>query len=211
MSSGGPSALERRPARTPARSVARERLLATASELFYAEGINNVGVNRIVSASKVTLATFYRHFPSKQDLVVSYLQRIHEHLVERADQLAASAHGRDLVEAFRGDVIAEIGHPDYRGCAFINAASEFEDRDSPVRRVVAEHRQWYFDRLRRAFADAGHTSPANPARHFVMLRDGAVTAGYLDSATAAQRTFKRGVDGLLWSIGIETLPTTDDP
>jgi len=43
-----------------------------------------------------------------------------------------------------------------------------------------------------------------------MLRDGAVTGGYLDSATAAQRTFKRGVDGLLWSIGIETLPTTDD-
>jgi AcrR family transcriptional regulator len=210
MSSGGPSALERWPASPPARSVARERLLTTASELFYAEGINNVGVNRIVSASKVTLATFYRHFPSKQDLVVSYLQRIHEHLVERADQHAASAQGRDLVEAFRADVIAEIGHPDYRGCAFINAASEFEDPQSPVRRVVAEHRQWYYERLRRAFADAGHTSPANPARHFVMLRDGAVTAGYLDSATAAQRTFKRGVDGLLWSIGVETLPTTDD-
>jgi AcrR family transcriptional regulator len=210
MSSRGPSALERWPASPPARSGARERLLTTASELFYAEGINNVGVNRIVSASKVTLATFYRHFPSKQDLVVSYLQRIHEHLVERADQYAASAQGRDLVEAFRADVIAEIGHPDYRGCAFINAASEFEDPQSPVRRVVAEHRQWYYERLRRAFADAGHTSPANPARHFVMLRDGAVTAGYLDSATAAQRTFKRGVDGLLWSIGVETLPTTDD-
>ena len=210
MSSGGPSALERWPASPPARSVARERLLTTASKLFYAEGINNVGVNRIVSASKVTLATFYRHFPSKQDLVVSYLQRIHEHLVERADQHAASAQGRDLVEAFRADVIAEIGHPEYRGCAFINAASEFEDPQSPVRRVVAEHRQWYYERLRRAFADAGHTSPANPARHFVMLRDGAVTAGYLDSAAAAQRTFKRGVDGLLWSIGVETLPTTDD-
>ena len=210
MSSGGRPALEHWPARPQARSVARERLLTTASELFYAEGISNVGVNRIVSASKVTLATFYRHFPSKQDLVVSYLQRIHEHLVERADQHAASAQGRDLVEAFRADVIAEIGHPDYRGCAFINAASEFEDPQSPVRRVVADHRQWYYERLRRSFADAGHTSPANPARHFVMLRDGAVTAGYLDSATAAQRTFKRGVDGLLWSIGVETLPTTDD-
>ncbi len=210
MSSGRASAPERQPAGAPKRSAARERLLATASDLFYAEGINSVGVNRIVSASNVTLATFYRHFPGKQDLVVAYLQQIHEHLVERAEFLAATARGRDLVEAFRADVIAEIGHPGYRGCAFINAASEFEDPQSPVRRVVAEHRNWYYERLRRAFADAGHTSPAYPARHFLMLRDGAVTAGYLDSATAAQRTFKRGVDGLLWSIGIETLPTTAD-
>src|SRR6187551_3131581 len=64
--------------KTPAkRSEARERRLATASELFYAEGINSVGVDRIVAASNVTLATFYRHFPSKQDLVVSYLASIH--------------------------------------------------------------------------------------------------------------------------------------
>ena len=193
-----------------ARSVARERLLATASHLFYTEGINNVGVNRIVSASKVTLATFYRHFPSKQDLVVSYLQGIHDHFVAQAVRHVATAKGRDLVAAFGADVIAEIGLPNYRGCAFINAASEFEDPDSPVRRVVTEHRRWYYDTVRRAFADAGHTNPAYPARNFLMLRDGAVTGGYLDSATAAQRTFKRGVDGLLWSIGIETLPTTDD-
>ena len=102
------------------------------------------------------------------------------------------------------------GSEGYRGCAFINAASEFEDPESPVRRVVADHRRWYYERVRRAFADAGHKHPSNPARHFVMLRDGAVTAGYLDSATAAQRTFTRGVDGLLRSIDIEILPDDDE-
>src|SRR5918995_587772 len=148
--------------KTPAkRSEARERLLTTASDLFYAEGINSVGVDRIVSASNVTLATFYRHFPSKQDLVVSYLEGIHDVLVERAA-------------------------------------------------AVADHRRWFYERVRRAFADAGHEHPSNPARHFVMLRDGAVTAGYLDSATAAQRTFKRGVDGLLRSIDMEILPDDGD-
>ncbi|CAN5492399.1 TetR/AcrR family transcriptional regulator [soil metagenome] len=210
MSPRAPRAVDTPPDRTPQRSEARERLLATASELFYAEGINNVGVNRIVSAGKVTLATFYRHFPSKQDLVVAYLQRIHQHLVDRAAQLAATARGRDLVAALGADVSAEVGLPNYRGCAFINAASEFEDAQSPVRMVVAEHRHWYFELVRQAFADAGHATPATPARNFVMLRDGAVIAGYLDSATAAQRTFKRGVDGLLWSIGLETLPGADD-
>jgi hypothetical protein len=108
------------------------------------------------------------------------------------------------------EVVAEIGHEGYRGCAFINAASEFEDPDSPVRRVVGDHRRWFYERVRRAFADAGHEYPANPARHFVMLRDGAVTAAYLDSSTAAQRTFKRGVDGLLRSIDMEILPHGGD-
>ena len=212
MSSAAGKATEQSKARRPStkRSEARERLLATASDLFYAEGINSVGVDRIVSASNVTLATFYRHFPSKQDLVVSYLESIHDVLVERAAAVAERAQGRDLVAELGAEVVAELGHEGYRGCAFINAASEFEDPESPVRRVVADHRRWFYERARRAFAGAGHELPSNAARHFVMLRDGAVTAGYLDSATAAQRTFKRGVDGLLRSIDMEILPDDGD-
>jgi AcrR family transcriptional regulator len=193
------------------RSEARERLLAAASELFYSEGINSVGVDRIVGAANVTLATFYRHFPSKQDLVVAYLQAIHDTLVERAAAAAATGiEGRELVAAIGAEVVAEVGHEGFRGCAFINAASEFEDRESPVRKVVAAHRQWYFERLRKAFAEAGHKRPGNAARHFVMLRDGAVTAGYLDSPTAAQRTFKRGVEGLIRAIDIDHMPDDVD-
>jgi AcrR family transcriptional regulator len=188
------------------RSEARERLLATATRLFYAEGITSVGVDRIVSESRVTLATFYRHFPTKQDLVVGYLQSVHDAMAERAAALAARAEGAELVRALGAEVAADIGRDGFRGCAFINAASEFEDPDGPVRRVVAEHRRWYYDLVRRAFADAGHEYAANAARHFLMLRDGAVTAGYLDSAVTAQRTVKRGVEGLLRSIGMEPSP-----
>jgi AcrR family transcriptional regulator len=181
------------------RSDARERLLAAASRLFYAEGIKGVGVDRIVSESRVTLATFYRHFPTKQDLVVAYLQGVHEQVAERAAELTGRLEGHDLVRALGAEVVAEIGHAGFRGCAFIKAASEFEDPDSPVRRVVAEHRRWYYELVRGAFAQAGHRQAADAARHFLMLRDGAVTAGHLDSATAAQRTVKRGVEGLLRS------------
>jgi AcrR family transcriptional regulator len=186
--------------RPPRRSAARERLLAAASDLFYAEGINNVGVDRIVAASSVTLATFYRHFPSKQDLVVAYLQAIHDALAEHAATLSATASGRELITALGAEVGAEIEHDRFRGCAFINAASEFEDPQSPVRQVVATHRRWYLERIRQAFADAGHRQPGDAARHFVMLRDGAVTAAYLDSPRAAQETFARGVAGLISTI-----------
>lgn len=192
------------------RSEARERLLETATGLFYSEGINSVGVDRIVAAANVTLATFYRHFPSKQDLVVAYLQAVHASLVERAEAGAEGVEGRALIAAIGAEVIGEVGHEQFRGCAFIKAASEFEDPESPVRQAVADHRRWYLERVRRAFANAGHKRPGNAARHFVMLRDGAVTAGYLDSPTAAQRIFKRGVEGLQRSIDIDHMPDDVD-
>jgi AcrR family transcriptional regulator len=182
------------------RSEARERLLATASQLFYAEGIHSVGVERIVKEAQVTLATLYRHFPSKVDLAVAYLQNAHDHIAARALDQAGRLQGRDLVRAIGDDVTSQIRQAAFRGCAFLNAAAEFEDPRSPVRQVVAEHRQWYYGLVHQAFVDAGHQRPANAARHFVMLRDGAMSAAYLDTPTVATRTFARGVDGLIRTI-----------
>jgi AcrR family transcriptional regulator len=193
-------------ARPPAkkRSEARERLLAAASRLFYAEGITSVGVDRVIKEAGVTLATLYRHFPSKTDLAVAYLQGAHDQLAARAAEQAATLQGRDLIRAIGDDVSTQIRQAAFRGCAFLNAAAEFEDPGSPVRKVVAEHRQWCYQRLHQAFLDAGHALPANAARHFVMLRDGAMSAAYLDTPTTATRTFARGVDGLIRTI--DTIP-----
>jgi AcrR family transcriptional regulator len=202
-----PRAAERRATKP---SEARARLLSAASAIFYAEGINSVGVDRIVSAGQVTLATFYRHFPSKQDLVVAYLEGIHDLIAARLEVLAARCSGHELVRAIGREVVDEIGRDGFRGCAFIKAASEFEDPDSETRRVIADHRDWYYRAVRRAYADAGHPQPGNAARHFVMLRDGAMTAGHLGSRTTATRTFNRGVEGLLRSIDVPSLIPGDD-
>jgi AcrR family transcriptional regulator len=186
------------------RSEARDRLLVAASQLFYAEGINSVGIERLIKEGQVTLATFYRHFPSKLDLVVAYLRAAHEQIAARAAEQAETLQGRDLVRAIGDDVTSQIRQAAFRGCAFLNAASEFQDPQNPVRQVVAEHRHWYYQLLRRAFEDAGHELPTNAARHFVMLRDGAMSAAYLDTPTTAIRTFTRGVDGLIRTI--DTIP-----
>jgi len=200
-------AISRRPRR---RSEARERLLATASQLFYAEGVSRVGVDRIVSEGDVTLATFYRHFPSKDDLVIAYLESVHDAIAAQVAACTTGSQGPDLVRGLGQQVVSELGLKGFRGCAFINASSEFEDPDSPVRGVIASHRQWYYETTRRGFAQAGHVHPGNAARHFVMLRDGAMTGGALDSVMVAKRTFKRGVEGLLRSIGMTPLDPVDD-
>ena len=196
--------------RAAKRSEARERLLRTASQLFYSQGISGVGVDRIVSEGHVTLATFYRHFPSKEDLVISYLEGVHDTIAEQITAATTQAHGPEDVRALGEQVVSELGQKGFRGCAFINAASEYEDPDNPVRRVIASHRHWYYDAVRRAFDNAGHSHPGNAARHFLMLRDGAMTGGSLDNSTTAKRTFNRGVEGLLRSIDMTPLDPTDD-
>src|SRR5690349_3891843 len=78
-------------------SEARLRLLGTATRIFYAEGIHAVGIDRLVAEAKVTRATFYRHFPSKEDLVLTYLRNVHE--MERAAVDAAIAGNPSPVDA----------------------------------------------------------------------------------------------------------------
>src|SRR5215470_18113917 len=141
------------PAKT---SAARERLLDTAVRVFYAEGINTVGVARIVEEAGVTLATFYRHFPSKQDLVLAYLQRVHDDFASRAAAAQdAAEEPADVLRSIGTNITAQLVEPGFRGCAFINAASEFQDPDGPIMRAVLTHRAWFSALVRDAFAAAG--------------------------------------------------------
>jgi AcrR family transcriptional regulator len=191
-------------------SAARERLLDTAARIFYAEGINTVGVHRIVEEAGVTLATFYRHFPSKQDLILAYLQSVHDDFEARAiaAQEAAEQPG-DVLGLIGNNITAQLFEPGFRGCAFINAASEFEDPDGPIMRAVLAHRAWFYALVRDAFASAGHAQPDLATAHYVMLRDGATTAGYLGDPSQAREAFDRSVAELLRFI--DEPAETDNP
>ncbi|MBO9534885.1 MAG: TetR/AcrR family transcriptional regulator [Solirubrobacteraceae bacterium] len=178
-------------------SEARDRLLATAGAIFYAEGINSVGVDRIVSEAQVTRATFYRHFAGKAELVLAYLQARHDFIAGRAATQAETLAGNDLLRAIADDIVHRINMDGFRGCEFINAASEFEDPQSPIHQAVARHRAWFFGLVRDAFVAAGHYDPEGAARHFVMLRDGAMVAGYLGDPVATGTTFREGVEHVI--------------
>ncbi|MBX7266566.1 TetR/AcrR family transcriptional regulator [Micromonospora sp. Llam7] len=179
-------------------SAARLRLLTTATRIFYAEGIHSVGVDRIIAEAKVTRATFYRHFPSKDDLILAYLREVHQ--LDRGTVDAAVAADPSPVApllAIAGSIAEGIQSPGFRGCAFLNAAAEYPDTDHPVRQEIIAHRQWFLDTLTMLMAQV-HEETAEPAaRHFVMLRDGAMAAGCLFDPALVSETFLRGIDGLL--------------
>lgn len=181
----------------PRRSEARERLLATATGIFYADGIRTVGIDRIIAEAGVTKATFYRHFPSKEDLVLAYLRTAHEAIRGELEAAAQDAERFDLLRAIAGGVAQDVCRPGFRGCAFINAGAEYADASSPVREMVQEHRDWFQQFLVDAFAAAGHTEPAAAADHFALLRDGAMVRGYLSDPVAAGDMLQRGVEGMI--------------
>ncbi|QQQ73933.1 TetR/AcrR family transcriptional regulator [Saccharothrix sp. 6-C] len=183
-------------------SEARARLLGTASALFYAEGLHSVGIDRIIAAAGVTRATLYRHFPGKDDLVVAYLTQGDEAIRARTDAARSrDSSPEDVVRAVGRSIADDIRRPGFRGCAFLNAAAEYPDPTHPVHRAVLRHRQWFQATITELLAATGETDPEPAARHFVMLRDGAMAAGCLTDPEPICETFLRGIEELLEHLG----------
>jgi AcrR family transcriptional regulator len=179
-------------------SEARSRLLDTATRIFYEEGIHSVGIDRIVAEAQVTRATLYRHFPGKEDLVLAYLSQVDEAVRGQADRAAASGlPAADTIQALSESIAQGIQSPGFRGCAFLNAVAEYPDPDHPVHRAVLAHRQWFLDTVAELLSRIQEAQAEAAARHFVMLRDGAMAAGCLFDPTLVCDTFLRGVEGLL--------------
>jgi len=176
---------------------ARERLLAAANELFYAEGVHTVGIDRVIEQAGVAKATLYSAFGSKDELIRAYLERRYEGWNERVTAyLARFDAPRDrLLGVF--DWLGEAFlHPAFRGCAFINASAE--DRpggpaDEPSR-VYREAVRSLFTELAQA---AGALDPDHLARQLALLYDGATIAAGMDANAGAGATAREIAAALL--------------
>ncbi len=165
-------------------SPARERLLSVASELFYREGIHRVGMDRLLAEAGVTRATMYRHFSGKEALVAAYLHR--EDALARAGFAARHPESAEQLIHWIADDLAGT-HP--RGCAFINAAAEYPDPDSAVRRIVRDHRAWFREAVMRVLEAASVPDATTAADALVQLRDAALVGCSLDGPAVARPAF----------------------
>ena len=158
---------------------AAERILQTASRLFYEEGIRAVGVDYISEQADVSKVTLYKNFGSKDELVAAYLRRRDERwrsVLARDTDRRADPTERLLAafDAYGAYLFDEEG---YRGCAFINAAAEITDDDHPGRSVIREHKEGTRRHLSRLAASAGFEDPESLAERLLILLEGAwVTA-----------------------------------
>ncbi|PSM38974.1 TetR family transcriptional regulator [Streptomyces dioscori] len=179
-------------------SEARTRLLNTATRIFYAEGIHSVGIDRIVAEAQVTRATLYRHFASKEDLVLAYLAQADQAIRGQvAAAQASSPSPSDQVRAVATSITDGIQSTGFRGCAFLNAAAEYSDPAHPIHQTVLAHRQWFLTTVTDLLAQTSDRSADAAGRHFIMLRDGAMSAGCLFDPKLISDTFLHGVEGIL--------------
>lgn len=174
----------------------RRGLLDAADRLFYADGIRATGVGAVAQAAGVTKMTFYAHFSSKDDLVAAYLRERDARWRELLEgTLAGHGAPRDrllaVFDAYRESVVSG----ELRGCAFVNCAAEFPDRDHPARRVVREHKAGLRRRLAGLAAEAGAEEPGVLAERLFVLLEGAYVSAALEG--------DEGVVGCARDLGAE--------
>jgi AcrR family transcriptional regulator len=167
----------------------RDRILTAACDLFYREGIQAVGIQRVLGDAGAAKASLYDHFRSKDDLIAAYLeqrgaawQSSVEHVVATSDVDATSR-----VLLIFDAVAAFIDAPDFRGCPFINAAAELSNARHPGRSAIAHHRGWLHRLIRRLLLEEMGDAPERLVGALVVLHDGALAAALVDRDRDAGR------------------------
>ncbi len=160
---------------------ARDRLLGAANDLFYAEGVHAVGIDRVIEHAGVAKASLYSTFGSKDELVHAYLESRAVARQERITQRMAKHKGprQKILSVF--DLMGEsVVEPNFRGCAFVNASVEGPNRSAKVKRVCADSRGWLRGVFTELAREAGTRKNAElVGRRLALLYDGAVVGASL--------------------------------
>ncbi|MCW2757320.1 MAG: TetR/AcrR family transcriptional regulator [Nocardioidaceae bacterium] len=187
---------------TVTKPCARDRLLAAADELFYAEGVQTVGIDRIIEHAGVAKASLYNTFGSKDELVRAYLGGRHERTKARlAKAIAKHDDPREQLLAIFDAQAKLFSDPSFHGCAFANANAE-----AAPGTAAAEATDAYYSWLRGLFTDlakrAGAKQPKLLARQLQLVYAGSSFAGRLDDDVACAKASRTAAAALITaSIG----------
>jgi AcrR family transcriptional regulator len=170
-----------------------DRLLATACDLFYREGIHAVGIQRLIEEAGIAKASLYAHYASKDDVVAAYLER--RSAMQRAQ--VDEAFARATTPASRLAALwALVGNwtacDQFRGCPFQNAAGELAAETHPAKAVIASHYEWLRSVLDTLAHQAGAEDPARLGGALLALLNGA-------SARALAERRREPIDDTLWA------------
>jgi AcrR family transcriptional regulator len=152
----------------------RQRILGAACELFYRFGVHPVGVEAIADTALTNKMTLYRHFRSKDDLIVAYVEQLAKENAETLDRLLGDGPNtpEQRLTAWVGYVEDVLSNKLERGCALANAAVELE-ASHPARAVIEAYKQRKHSRLVEAFRAARYCEPERLADEVFLLFEGA--------------------------------------
>jgi AcrR family transcriptional regulator len=166
----------------------RERILKTASELFYREGAHAVGVDLVVERAGVAKTSLYRHFRTKDDLIAAFLEREDREFWEQWESVSRryTADALGELDAQMRWIAKRLGRKNYRGCPQLNMAAEFSDPQHPARRVATSHKTELRRRLERLAERLGARRPEDLAAQLLLLVNGAFVSAQTILADEAE-------------------------
>ena len=155
----------------------KEKLFQTAADLFYQHGYRAIGVDTLAAESGIGKMTLYRHYPSKDDLIVAYLKESDELFWDHFEQVTKdAATPREKLLAFFESLQEYVRTPQCYGCPFLNVATEYPEIDHPGHQVALEHKQKVRAKFRQLAREAGAREPEALADQLFLLMDGAYVA-----------------------------------
>ena len=199
----------------PARDVegapvpdARTRILDTASSLFYERGVRAVGVDLIVEQAAVAKASLYRYFPTKDDLIVAFLEREDVDFWAQWDRVAAQFPEDPAAElqAHMRWIGERLARRNYRGCPQINVAAEFAEQDHPARGVARRHMRALRSRLLEIAQRTQARRPDRLAAQLALLVNGAFVSSELLEPGESEDVLVAAVTSLLNSATAGATP-----
>jgi len=178
----------------------RDRLAAAAIELFYRQGFHAVGIDSVLQHAGVTKTTFYKHFESKDDLILTAMktrdQWEFQAWIRAVKQLAGDDPRAQLLAVF--DVLdLWFNDPDFGGCIFINAASEFPNPNDPIHQAASEHKIKNRDLFRELAAQAGATDPDAFADRYTALVEGTLVLRQVHDRNDAAKVIRPAIESML--------------
>lgn len=161
----------------------KDKVFQTAARLFYQSGYRAIGVDTIAAESGIGKMTLYRHFPSKNDLIVAYLKDSDAFFWAGFEQITKNAATpRDKLLAFFEALQGYVTTPACYGCPFLNVATEYPETNYPGHQAAIEHKQSVRARFRQLAKEAGAKKPDTLADQLFLLMDGAYMASRMYGA-----------------------------
>lgn len=181
------------------RQTKRDELVRKALEIFYRNGFHATGMDLLAAESGVSKTSMYKHFRTKEDLILAALRLRDENfrnwLYRRMEELGDAPRSKLLAMY---DALEEwFEDPGFRGCMFIKASAEYQDAEDAIHVQSAEHKRLLFEHVGALCAEAGLSDPDDLARQLLVLKEGAIVMAVLGRGSGAARDAKAAAAGLI--------------
>jgi AcrR family transcriptional regulator len=159
----------------------RDELVEKALEVFYREGFHATGMDRLVAVTGISKTSMYKHFRTKEDLILATLKLRHEQfrtLTTKRDLPVGASPKEQLLASFDG-LTDWLESDRFQSCMFIKASSEYQDPAHPIHQAAAEHKRALISHMEGLATAAGARAPDVLARQLMLLKEGAIVTAHL--------------------------------